>query len=158
MLMVNYVVRLTSEERAQLLTLVTTGRAAAVRLLHARILRKAESGAGHRRWSDAEIAAALDPSTSTVHRVRQALVDWGMAAALSRKRPTGRQYRKLDGAQEAQLLAVACRLPPAGRRRWTLQLLADKLVALEVVDTISAECVRSPLKKPRSNHGNSSRG
>lgn len=156
--MVKYVVRLTLEERAQLLTLVTTGRAAAVKLLHARILLKADIGAGNRRWSDAAIADALDTSKATVHRVRQALVEWGLEAALSRKRPTGRQYRKLDGAQEAQLLAVACSAPPAGRRRWTLQLLADKLVALEVVDTISAECVRSTLKKTRSNHGNSSSG
>lgn len=156
--MVKYVVRLTPEERTQLLTLVPTGRAAAVRLLHARILLKADIGAGNRRWSDAAIADALDTSKSTVHRVRQALVAWGMEAALSRKRPTGRQYRKLDGAQEAQLRAVVCSTPPAGRRRWTLRLLADKLVALEVVDTISAECVRSTLKKPSSNHGNSSRG
>jgi hypothetical protein len=67
------------------------------------------------------MADALDTSKATVHRVRQALVEWGMEAALSRQRPTGRQDRQLDGAQEAQLLAVACRAPPAGRRRWTLQ-------------------------------------
>jgi transposase len=118
--MVKYVVRLNTEEREQLLALVTTGRAAAVKLLHARILLKADVDAGGHRWTDAEIAEALDTSAATVHRVRQAWVEAGMEAALSRKRPTGRQYRKRDGVQEAQLIAVACRAPPEGRVRWTL--------------------------------------
>jgi hypothetical protein len=81
-----------------------------------------------------------------------------MEAALSRKPPTGRQYRKLDGAQEAQLIAVACSAPPDGRARWTLKLLADKLVALDIVDTISPECVRTTLKKTLSNRGSRSNG
>ena len=156
--MVKYVVRLHPEEHAQLLALVSTGRAAAVKLLHARTLLKADVGAGGRRWTDAEIADALDTSASTVHRVRQAFVEQGLEAALSRKRPTGRQYRKLDGAQEAQLLAVACSTPPAGRGRWTLKLLADKLVELDIVDTISTECVRTTRKKMHSNHGSTSNG
>ena len=95
---------------------------------------------------------------ATVHRVRQAFVEQGLEAALSRKRPTGRQYRKLDGAQEAQLLAVACSTPPEGRVRWTLKLLADKLVELDIVDTIRTECVRTTLKKMRSHHGSRSTG
>lgn len=107
---------------------MNTGRASAVKLLHARILLKADVGAESCPWTDAEIAEALDTSASTVHRVRQAFVEQGLEAALSRKRPTGRQYRKLDGAQEAQLLAVACSAPPEGSLRWTLKLLADKLV------------------------------
>jgi transposase len=156
--MVKYVVRLHPEEHVQLLALVSTGRAAAVKLLHARILLRADVGANSRPWTDAEIAEALDTSASTVHRVRQAFVEQGLEAALSRQRPTGRQYRKLDGAQEAQLLAVACSAPPEGRVRWTLRLLADKLVALAIVDTISTECVRTTLKKMRSNHGSSSNG
>ena len=156
--MVKYVVRLDTEEREQLLALVSTGRAAAVKLLHARILLKADVGGGSRRWTDAEIAVALDTSASTVHRVRQAWVAQGMDAALSRKPPTGRQYRKLDGTQEAQLIAVACSAPPEGRARWTLKLLADKLVALDIVDSISPECVRTTLKKTRSNHGNTNSG
>ena len=156
--MVKYVVRLDTEEREQLLALVSTGRAAAVKLLHARILLKADVGEGSRRWSAAEIAEALDSSASTVHRVRQNWVEWGMETALSRKRPSGRQYRKLDGAQEAQLIAVACSAPPEGRARWTLKLLADKLVALDIVDTIRAECVRTTLKKTNSNRGSSSSG
>jgi hypothetical protein len=156
--MVKYMVRLNTEEREQLLALVTTGRAAAVKLLHARILLKADVDAGGRRWTDAEIAEALDTSAATVHRVRQAWVEAGMETALSRKRPTGRQYRKLDGGQEAQLIAVACSAPPEGRVRWTLTLLADKLVELDIVDTISAECVRVTLKKTHANRGSSSSG
>jgi transposase len=156
--MVKYVVRLHPEEHAPLLALVNTGRAAAVKLLHARILLRADVGANSRPWTDAEIAEALDTSASTVHRVRQAFVEQGVEAALSRQRPTGRQDRKLDGAQEAQLLAVACSAPPEGRVRWTLRLLADKLVELAIVDTISAECVRTTLKKMRSNHGSRSNG
>ena len=149
---------LNAEERQQLSTLMTTGRAAAAKLLHARILLKADVREGSRRWTDAEIAEALDTSESTVHRVRQAFVEQGLEAALSRQRPTGRQYRKLDGAQEAQLIALACSAPPAGRARWTLKLLADKLVALDIVDTISAECVRTTLKKTTSNHGSRNSG
>jgi transposase len=156
--MVKYVVRLHPEEREQLLALVNTGRAAAVKLLHARILLKANVGVDRRPWTDAEIADALDTSASTIHRVRQAFVEQGMEAALSRQRPTGRQYRKLDGAQEAQLLAVACSAPPEGSVRWTLKLLAAKLVELDIVDTISTECVRTTLKKMCSNHGSRSNG
>jgi transposase len=156
--MVKYLVRLTQEERQALSTLVSTGRAAAAKLLHARILLKADVGDGGRIWTDAEIAVALDTSESTVHRVRQAFVEQGWEAALARQRPTGRQYRKLDGAQEAQLIALACSAPPTGRARWTLKLLADKLVTLEVVDRISAECVRTTLKKTTSNHGGRNNG
>jgi len=157
-MMVKYVVRLNTEERNQLLALVNTGQAAAAKLLHARILLKADSGAESRRWTDAEIAAALDTSASTVHRVRQAFVEWGLETALARKRPTGRQYRKLDGGQEAQLIAVACSPPPEGRARWTLKLLADKLVALDIVEALSPECVRMTLKKTRLNRGSSGSG
>jgi transposase len=156
--MYKYVVRLDPEEREQLLALVNTGRAAAVKLLHARILLKADVDAGGRRWTDAEIAEALDTSDATIHRVRQTWVEQGLEAALARKRPTGRPYRKLDGVQEAQLIAVACSAPPEGRVRWTLTLLADKLVELDIVDTISAECVRTTLKKTTSNRGSKSNG
>jgi transposase len=117
--MAKYMVRLTQEAHQQLLTLITTGRAAAAKLLHARILLNADVGEGRRCWTDAEIAAALDTSESTVHRVRQAFVEPGWEAALARQRPTGRQYRKLDGAQEARLIALACSAPPAGRAQWT---------------------------------------
>ena len=156
--MAKYMVRLTPEERQHFSTLISTGRAAAAKLLHARILLKADVREGSRCWTDAEIAAALDTSESTVHRVRQAFVEQGWEAALARQRPTGRQYRKLDGAQEAQLIALACSAPPTGRARWTLKLLADKLVTLDVVDRISAECVRTTLKKMTSNRGGRNTG
>jgi transposase len=156
--MVKYIVRLHPAEREQLLTLVTTGRAAAAKLLHARILLKADLSVDGHHWTDAEIAEALDTSPSTVHRVRQAWVERGLEAALVRKGPTGRQYRKLDGAQEAQLIALACSAPPEGRTRWTLKLLAGQIVALDIVDAISAECVRTTLKKTRSNRGSKNSG
>ena len=114
--MMKYIVRLSRAEREQLLALVTTGRAAAVKRLRARILLKADVEAGERPWTDAEIAEALDTSESTVQRVRQAWVEQGLEAALVRKRPTGRQYRKLDGAQEARLIAVACSAPQKAER------------------------------------------
>ena len=156
--MAKYMVRLTPEERQHFSTLISTGRAAAAKLLHARILLKADVREGSRCWTDAEIAVALDTSESTVHRVRQALVAQGWEAAVSRQRPTGRQYRQLDGAQEARLIALACSAPPTGRARWTLKFLADKLVTLDVVDRISAECVRTTLKKMTSNRGGRNTG
>jgi len=102
------------------LAFVNTGRAGAATRLHARLLLNADVGAGDRHWTDAAMAEALDTSAATVHRVRQTWGAQGLAAALARQRPTGRPYRTLDGAQEAPLLAVACRAPPAGRVRWTL--------------------------------------
>jgi len=103
--MAKSMVRLTQEERQHFATLIRTGRAAAAKLLHARILLNADVGEGRGSWTDAEIAVALDTRESTVHRVRPAVVEQGWEAALARQRPTGRQYRQLDGAQEAPLLA-----------------------------------------------------
>lgn len=156
--MAKYIVRLTAEERTQLTELISTGRRAASGLTRARMLLKADASEGGQDWSDREMAEAVETSLSSVHRVRQAFVEEGLAAALERQRPTGRQYRKLDGAQEARLIALTCRTPPEGRARWTLQWLADRLVELEVVDTIGRECVRTTLKKTISSHGRRSRG
>ena len=156
--MVKYIVRLTAEERTQLTELISTGRGAASVLRHARVLLKADASEGGPDWSDRAIAEAVETSLSSIHRVRQAFVEDGLVVALERQRPTGRQYRKLDGAQEARLIAVTCSAPPEGRARWTLQLLADRLVALEVVDTIGRECVRTTLKKTISNPGKKSSG
>jgi len=142
-----YKVTLTEDERQALAALVSKGKAAARKLVHARILLKADVAAAGPNWSDAQITAALDVGDSTVHRVRQAFVEESLEAALNAKRPTNRQYRKLDGAQEARLVALACSAPPEGRQRWTLQLLADKFVELKVVDSIGPECVRTTLKK-----------
>jgi transposase len=140
-----YLVRLTAEERQLLLGMVNTGKRAASVLLRVRVLLKADADGPC--WADPEIAEAFDVSLSTIHRLRQAFVERGLDAALVPKKPTGRQYRKLDGAQEARLIALACGQPPQGRARWTLQLLADKLVELDIVEAISAECVRRTLKK-----------
>lgn len=148
-----YIVRLTAEERAQLEDLIRTGKRAASVIIHAHILLKADASAGGPGWDNEQIAEAVECGTSTVYRVRQAFVEEGLPAALVRKKPTGRQYRKLDGAQEAHLIAVACGTPPEGRKHWTLRLLADRLVELEIVESISPECVRMTLKKTNSSRG-----
>jgi transposase len=151
-------VRLNSAERAGLIDLVTTGKRAASTIIRARILLKADVGPQGEAWDDEQIAEALDTSLSTIHRVRQAFVEEGLEEALYRKKPTGRQYRKLDGDQEAHLIAMACSAAPEGRSRWTLRLLADKLVELQVVESISPECVRTTLKKTTSSPGCRSNG
>ena len=156
--MAKYIVRLTAEERMQLTELISTGRRAASVLTRARMLLKADASEGGPHWSDQEIAEAVETSLSSIHRVRQTFVEEGLAAVLARQQPTGRQYRKLDGAQEARLVALTCSTPPEGRVRWTLQLLADRLVELEVVDTIGRECVRTTLKKTTSSRGRRSSG
>jgi|SRR5512134_745275 transposase len=148
-----YIVRLTAEERAQLEDLIRTGKRAASVIIHAHILLKADASAGGPGWDNEQIAEAVECGASTVYRVRQAFVEEGLPAALVRKKPTGRQYRKLDGAQEAHLIAVACGTPPEGRKHWTLRLLADRLVELEIVESISPECVRMTLKKTNSSRG-----
>ena len=153
-----YIVRLTADERTELDNLIRTGKRAASVISHARILLKADAGAGGPAWDDERIAKAVECGASTVYRVRQAFVEEGLAAALFRKKPTGRQYRQLDGAQEAHLIALACGAPPEGRSGWTLRLLADRLVELEVVDSISPECVRMTLKKTNSSRGCGSSG
>jgi transposase len=142
-----FTVRLNAAERQGLIELVTSGKRAASTITRARILLKADAGREGEAWDDDEIAEAFDTSLSTIHRVRQAFVEEGLEEALHRKKPTGRQYRKLDGDQEARLIAVACSKAPEGRSRWTLQLLADKLVELQVVESVSPECVRTTLKK-----------
>jgi transposase len=145
-----YVVRLTEEERARLRTLIGRGTASARTLSRARILLKANQGEGGPRWSDAAVAEALEVGLSTVARVRRRYVNEGLQAALSRKTPNREYGRKLDGEQEARLIALACSGPPTGRKRWTLRMLADRLVALEVVDTVSHETVRQVLKQTNS--------
>jgi transposase len=152
--MKKYTVTLTAEERQQLHDLVTTGKAAAKKLAHARILLKADAAEGGPSWDDQRIADATEVSTDTVARVRQRFVEQGLEAALTRKkqdRPS--RERKLDGRAEARLIALACSAPPDGRKEWTMRLLADRLVELEVVDTVSDETVRRVLKKTSSSRG-----
>jgi Homeodomain-like domain len=148
-----YTVELTEAERAQLRTLIGSGIAPARTLTRARILLKANQGEGGAGWTDAAIAGALEVHLATVARVRRAYVDAGVDAALARKRPDRVYARVLDGVAEAHLVAVACSDPPAGRERWTLRLLADELVRLEVVETVSYETVRRTLQQTTSNRG-----
>jgi len=139
-----YIVDLTSEEREELEALISSGVAPARKLTRARILLKADEG-----WTDKDISEALDVGTATVERVRKRFVEWGGIKAIERRKPRRQYERKLDGDAEARLIALACSAPPEGRTRWTLQLLADKLVTLEAVDidSVSYETVRRVLKK-----------
>lgn len=148
-----YVVRLTSGERQTLQAMVDRGQGAADKLLRARMFLKADVSDEGPGWTDEQIAEAFEVGLSTVHRLRQRLVEEGLDAALLRKPQSARRPAKLDGAQEAKLIAIACSQPPGGRARWTLQLLADKLVELKVVDSISDETVRQRLKKTTSSRG-----
>jgi len=146
--MKKYVVRLTREERTKLQRLVSVGKAAARKILHARILLQADQGPDGPAWKDEQIAQGLTAHPRTIANVRQRLVEQGLEAALNRKkqeRPSRRP--KLDGKAEARLIALRCGKPPQGRIRWTLHLLADKLVELKVVDSLSYETVRRTLKK-----------
>lgn len=139
-----YIVDLTSEEREELEAFISSGVAPARKLTRARILLKADEG-----WTDKDISEALDVGTATVERVRKRFVEWGGIKAIERRKPRRQYERKLDGDAEARLIALACSAPPEGRTRWTLQLLADKLVTLEAVDieSVSYETVRRVLKK-----------
>ncbi len=148
-----YRVVLTEEERAALRGLVSAGVAPARMLTRARVLLKADHGEGGPGWSDAAIVAALDLNASTVLRIRRQFVGEGLAVTLERKRPDRIYERALDGEQEAHLIAVACGEPPEGQARWTLRLLADEVVRLEIVAAISHETVRQTLKKTTSSRG-----
>jgi transposase len=141
-----YRVTLTAAERAELGAMISKGKADARKLAHARVLLQADEAGGPAR-PDRQIAAGLDVSTRTVERVRQRFVEEGLPAALL-PRPTKRVYaRVLDGAQEAHLIALACSAPPEGKRRWTLRLLAERVVELGYADAVSHETVRRVLKK-----------
>jgi transposase len=148
-----YVVRLTEAERIELEALVKTGKVAARKRQRAHMLLKADAGAQGSGATDQQIAGALDVGTATVHRVRQAYVEQGLDEALGCKPTRPRRARKLDGAQEAHLVAVACGPAPEGRARWTVRLLADKAVELEIVDSISKDTVHRMLKKTISSLG-----
>ena len=148
-----YVVRLTEEERDELQGIVGRGKVAAAKRMRTQVLLKADAGPEGSGPTDEQVAEALDVSMVTVHRVRKAYVEAGLRTAIERRPNAGRPPRKLDGAAEARLVAVACSPPPSGQVRWTLRMLADKLVELEVVDTIGKDCVGAALKKTRSSRG-----
>jgi transposase len=144
-----YIVRLTQEQRQDLHRLISTGVEAARKVLHARILLKADAGEQGPGWTDEQISEALEVSTSTLVRVRRTFAEQGLHAALTRRSLSRTRPRRLDGEQEAHLIALACSAPPDGRDHWSLRLLADRLVTLEVVEEVSHETVRHVLKKTR---------
>ena len=147
-----YVVELIAAERQELATLIHAGTTRARMVNRAQILLHADEGK-----QDQEIAAALHTSESTVWRIRKRFVEDGLHGALHEVvRPGG--VRKLDGAQEAHLVALACSVPPQGRGEWTMQLLADRLVTLGIVEAISDETVRRTLKRGALNPGSISSG
>ena len=149
-----YRVALAEEEQQELKGLVSRGRAAAYRQTHARILLLCDENQANGPRKDEEIARALQVGTATVERVRRRCVEEGLERALGRKEQLNRRPpQKLDGHDEAELIALACSQPPEGRTSWTLQLLADRLVECEIVDRISTETVRRTLKKTNSSLG-----
>lgn len=142
-----YHVTLTDAERSMLRDLLSAGKAPARTLTHARILLKADESGDGPAWSDETIRKALEVGLSTVMRVRQRFVEEGLEAALERHKPRRDYSHLVDGKCEAHLVALVCSAPPAGHRRWTLRLLADKLVERAYIDSISHETVRQVLKK-----------
>lgn len=147
-----YIVDLTPEEREQLLALVSRGKPSARQVTRARILLHAQQ-----RLSDEQVASALQIGSATVGRVRQRFVEEGLESAL-RERPRRGQRAKLSGKQEAHLVALTCSNAPPGHQRWSLRLLADKVVELGIVEAISHETVRQTLKKTNSSRGKSKLG
>jgi len=142
-----YIVTLMEVERQMLQAMLSRGKAAARKLTHARILLKADAAPGGPGWEDAAIAEGLEVGRATVERVRKEFVEEGLDAALERRKPRREYTRTLDGDGEAHLVALACQKPPEGRGRWTLRLLADRMVRLEYVDALCHETVHRVLKK-----------
>src|SRR5262249_48432271 len=137
-----YIVTLSDAERASLRALISSGKAAARRLIHARVLLKADQG-----LPDQAIGDAVEVSRPTAERVRKRFVEEGLDAALDPRRPDKPREHKIDGAAEVHLIALACSSPPTGEARWTLRLLASKLVELAYLAGVSHETVRRALKK-----------
>jgi len=145
-----YVVKLSDEEREQLDTLIHAGKHPARQLMKARILLKADASEGGEGWSDSQISRALNTSVATVSRTRQQLVQEGFAAVLTRKHSAASARPRIFAA-EAKLIALACSKPPKGRARWTLRLLEETVVELNIVDRASDNTIGRTLKKTRSN-------
>ena len=145
-----YPVILTEAQREHLKSLIAAGTAPARKLTHARILLKADQSLQGPGWVDEEVAEAVEVSQPTVARVRKRYFEEGLEAALNRRPPNRQYHRKLDGEQEARLIALACSEPPEGQARWSLRLLADKLVELKVVEGVSYQTVGRILKKTNS--------
>ena len=148
-----YIVTLLPEERQQLQEMISRGKAAARKLMHARILLKADVGESGPAWEDQAIADSLESGRATGERGRRQVVEAGLGAAWARRKPCREYPRKLDGAGEAHLIALACSHAPEGYSRWTLRLLAERMVTLEYVEAISKDTVAQALKKMNSSRG-----
>ena len=148
-----YIVTLTEEERASLEELINKGKNPAYKVNHARILLLADTNIEGGGWKDLDISQALKISVATIERVRQRLVEQGLEAALNRKEQQNRKKRRLDGEKEAHLIALTCSSPPEGQGRWTMKMLAERMVQLGHVESISDETVRQTLKKTNSSLG-----
>jgi hypothetical protein len=152
--MKKYIVKLSHDERATLNKLITSGRGPARMFTRAHILLKADQSQHGPAWGDEKISEAFEVTIQTVERVRKQLVEEGFDAVLSRHPYTQKKSRKkIDGDVEAHLIALSCSEPPQGYARWTLRLLADKIVELGYVENISHEAIRQTLKKTNLNRG-----
>ena len=145
--MKKYIVKLSEQEREELQELISKGKSSARKIQHARLLLKADASEHGPNWKDEQISEALEVSISTIERVRKQFVEEGTEAAISRRPGSGYRDPKLDGEKEAHLIALACSKAPEGRVRWTLRLLAQKMVEWEYIESLSYETVRRTLKK-----------
>ena len=157
--MSKYSVKLNKEQRKLLDDLVKKGEAPARKIMHAQILLKSDTGQWGPRWRDKQIQEVFGLGETVIKRVRKRYVDNGLEDALQRrKQPKRPEKQKIDGKQEAQVIAVLCTEQPEGKERWTLRALTDRIVELEIVEQISYETVRSVLKKISSSPGRRSNG
>jgi len=146
-----YIVTLTEAERESLCRLTSRGKSPARKITRAHVLLKADENGPN--WTDKQIHEAFNVTVRTIEHIRKQFVEQGLQAALNRRRPSSSRRPRLDGHQEAQLVALACSDPPEGRSCWTLRLLGSKMVELNYVETVSHETVRQVLKKTRSSPG-----
>ena len=156
--MEKYIVKLSEEERENLLSLIKKGKAAAHKLTHARILLGADESDPTRKKTDSEIAEQLHVGLKTIQRVRKKFVEEDLAVALERKKNKNKRLQKINGEVEAHLIATCCSSPPEGRTRWTLKLLSNRLIEMQVIDNISSATVGRALKKTNLSRGKKKNG
>jgi transposase len=153
-----YIVDLTPSEKSELSKITNKGKTAAYKINHARILLKADINQEGGGWTDSKISESLNIGHATIERVRKRFVEEGIESALNRREQKKRRQRIIDGEKEAYLIAIACSETPGGKSNWTLQMLADKMVELKVVEQVSIETIRQSLKKTNLNLGSMNLG
>jgi transposase len=153
-----YIVDLTPSERSEVSKITNKGKTAAYKINHARILLKADINQEGGGWTDSKISESLNIGHATIERVRKRFVEEGIESALNRREQKKRRQRIIDGEKEAYLIAIACSETPGGKSNWTLQMLADKMVELKVVEQVSIETIRQSLKKTNLNLGSMNLG